>query len=78
MSIPLYNSSNDPQRHPDNMELDDDPNLGDESDQDDNEGTEPKTQTTEHHDDPTINATEARRPELFDEEFDDLNIEDHK
>ena len=49
----------------------------DELDRDENKETEPTRPTAEDQDEPTINIKQGI-PELFDNKFDDLNIEDHE
>jgi hypothetical protein len=79
---PLYNSSNDPQRLPNDLNPEDDdlidnPTSEDEPFQEGNVETESTRQTAEDQNEPTIQA-EQDKPGPFDDEFDDLNIEDHE
>jgi hypothetical protein len=81
-SNPLYNSSNDPQRLPDYLnqedeELIDEPTSEDEPLQDENTETDSTRQTAGDQTEPTI-QDKPGQPGPFDDEFDDLNIEDHE
>jgi hypothetical protein len=76
-TAPLYNSSNDPQRHPDALDPEEQNSTTSDDSSDHDEEPNPTETEIENQLEPT-DVTIQNQTDPIDEGFDDLNIEDHE